>query len=219
MTYTTIHLVRHGEVRNPDHVLYERLPGYHLSDRGHRMAERTALYLAANHSTARAAAVFSSPLERAQETAGAIVGAINPQRAERGEEPLAVRSDDRLIEAGNEFRGTTVGRGEGALWRNGNWRLVTNLYRPSWGETYRHIARRMNDFVQSAVDAFPDGDVIVVSHESPIWTFRCLMETGRPEHNMFKRTVALASVTSFTFDNATHRLVGIAYADPASRVR
>ena len=34
MPTTTIHFVRHGKVYNPDHLLYERLPGFHLSDRG-----------------------------------------------------------------------------------------------------------------------------------------------------------------------------------------
>ena len=39
MPATTIHFVRHGKVYNPDHLLYERLPGFHLSDRGMRMAQ------------------------------------------------------------------------------------------------------------------------------------------------------------------------------------
>ena len=39
MQATTIHFVRHGEVHNPDHILYERLPGFHLSD-GHRPLPR-----------------------------------------------------------------------------------------------------------------------------------------------------------------------------------
>ncbi len=219
MTYTTIHLVRHGEVYNPEHVLYERLPGYHLSERGQRMARRTAQYLAANSGTSRACAIYSSPLERAQETAQRILDAVNAAREGRGQDRLELLTDDRLIEAGNEFRGKTVGRGDGAFWRNGNWKLVTNLYKPSWGESYRHIVHRMSDFIRETIDAHPDSDVIVVSHESPIWCFRCLMETGRPEHNMFKRNAALASVTSFTFDDDTHKLMGIAYADPASRVK
>ena len=33
-----VHLVRHGEVHNPAHVLYGRLEGFGLSDLGHRMA-------------------------------------------------------------------------------------------------------------------------------------------------------------------------------------
>lgn len=46
MSATTIHFVRHGKVYNPDHLLYERLPDFHLSDLGRRMAQATAAYLA-----------------------------------------------------------------------------------------------------------------------------------------------------------------------------
>lgn len=45
MSATTIHFVRHGKVYNPDHLLYERLPDFHLSDLGRRMAQATAAYL------------------------------------------------------------------------------------------------------------------------------------------------------------------------------
>lgn len=240
MPYTTIHLVRHGEVDNPGHVLYERLPGFHLSDRGVRMAERTADYLAANAGPRRAAAVYSSPLERAQETAAPIVAALNEARGRDNQrlldaartrgmsldeagrlpllEPLEIRTDARLIEAGNEFRGKTVGRGEGALWRDGNWRLVLDLYRPSWGESYRHIGARMCSFVLDVLRDHPGEEVIVVGHESPIWCLRRIVETGRPEHNMFLRHTARASVTSITFDCATHEALGVSYADPASEV-
>lgn len=219
MPVTTIHLVRHGEVHNPGHVLYERLPGFHLSARGRRMAEATARYIAANEGMNQAAAVFSSPLERTRETAGAILAALNGIREERGESPLSLATDPRLIEAGNEFRGKRIGHGDGALWRPENLRLIRNLYRPTWGESYRHIGQRMSDFVYEKVDGFPDRQVIVVSHESPIWSFRHLMETGHAEHWMFLRHTALASVTSFTFDCDSHELIAIAYADPAADVR
>ena len=39
---TTVHLLRHGEVHNPEGVLYGRLPGYHLSQLGLQMAQRIA---------------------------------------------------------------------------------------------------------------------------------------------------------------------------------
>ena len=141
MQATTILFVRHGEVHNPDHILYERLPGFHLSDRGRRMAEATARYLAASPQTNTAAAVYSSPLDRTRETAQAILTALNETRMARNEEPLELVTDQRIIEAGNNFRGKRIGHGEGALWRNGNWKLVTNLWKPSWGESYRQIGR------------------------------------------------------------------------------
>ena len=80
MSATTIHFVRHGKVYNPDHLLYERLPDFHLSDLGRRMAQATATYLARNPQTNTIAAVYSSPLDRTRETAGAILDALNPVR-------------------------------------------------------------------------------------------------------------------------------------------
>lgn len=62
---TVVHLLRHGEVYNPEGVLYGRLPGYFLSDLGQEMAIRAAAALADND----VAAVISSPMERAQQTA------------------------------------------------------------------------------------------------------------------------------------------------------
>lgn len=218
MSATTIHLVRHGEVFNPDHVLYERLDGFHLSDRGRRMADATGRYIAQSPQINTAAAVYSSPLDRTRETAEIILGHLNNERIGRGETRIELATDERLIEAGNEFRGRRIGHGDGALWRPENLALVRNLYKPSWGESYRHIAERMSDFVSQKIDEYPGKQIIVVSHESPIWTFRHLLEKGRPEHNMLLRHTALASITSITFDDASHRVMSITYVDPAAHV-
>jgi len=219
MQATTIHFVRHGEVHNPDHILYERLPGFHLSDRGRRMAEATARYLAASPQTNTAAAVYSSPLDRTRETAQAILTALNETRMARNEEPLELVPDQRIIEAGNNFRGTRIGHGEGALWRNGNWKLVTNLWKPSWGESYRQIAARGGACAQEKGREHAGQQIIVVSHESPIWSYRPLLETGHPEHNMLLRHTALASVTSITYDSQTGNVMSITYVDPAAGVK
>lgn len=219
MTATTIHFVRHGKVYNPGHLLYERLPGFHLSDRGRRMAEATAHYLATNPQANTISAVYSSPLERTRETAGAIIDALNAVRADRGESPLELTTDPRVIEAGNEFRGKRIGHGEGALWKNGNWKLVLNLYRPSWGESYRSIAARVSEFAREKVREHPGEQIVVVSHESPIWSYRHLLETGHPEHWMFLRHTALASVTSITYDCESGNVMSITYVDPAADVQ
>ena len=218
MTATTINFVRHGKVYNPDHLLYERLPGFHLSESGRRMAQATGRYMAANPQTNTTAAVYSSPLDRTRETADAILLELNRLRAERGQQQLELLTDPRLIEARNEFRGKRIGHGDGALWRPENLRLVRNLWRPSWGESYRSIANRVQNFALEKVDEHPGEQIVVVTHESPIWSYRHMLETGRPEHNMLLRKTALASVTSITYDNATHDVLSITYADPAKGI-
>ena len=65
---TTVHVMRHGEVYNPEKVLYGRLPGYNLSDRGREQAQSAADWLAPKDITY----VVASPLERAQQTAAPI---------------------------------------------------------------------------------------------------------------------------------------------------
>src|ERR1044072_352501 len=100
---TVVHVMRHGEVENPEGVLYGRLPGYHLSELGRRMADRVAEHLAERDITH----VVASPLERAQEAAEPIGKAHG----------LDVAVDERLIEAANAFQGKTFGVGDGPLRR------------------------------------------------------------------------------------------------------
>jgi hypothetical protein len=96
-----LHLVRHGEVYNPQGVLYGRLPGFHLSEDGKLMAKAAAGFLSGRD----VVALRSSPLDRTLETAA-------PLAAQFG---LEVVTDQRLIEPTNRFEGTTVGVGSGAL--------------------------------------------------------------------------------------------------------
>ena len=62
---STVHVVRHGEVHNPESILYGRQPGWRLSERGEAMAEAVAQW----SSELSLGAIHSSPLERAQQTA------------------------------------------------------------------------------------------------------------------------------------------------------
>ena len=230
MPATTIHFVRHGEVDNPNHVLYERLSGFHLSARGVRMAQATAKYIATVPQMRGITAIYSSPLERTRETAREIENALrniadsayvkahcDEDSAQSQESDIIL--DKRLIEAGNNFRGKRIGYGEGALWKNNNWKLVANLWKPSWGESYRSIATRVGDFAREQVRKHPGEQIVAVTHESPIWSYRHLLETGHAEHNMLLRHTALASITSITYDCKTLRVLSITYVDPAAGVQ
>lgn len=68
---TRISFVRHGRVHNPQAVFYGRLPRFGLSERGRQEAQAAAAVLGDEP----LAAVFSSPLLRARQTAREIVRA------------------------------------------------------------------------------------------------------------------------------------------------
>jgi broad specificity phosphatase PhoE len=194
---TVVHLLRHGEVHNPDHVLYGRLPGYHLSANGRMMAAAAADFFAGRP----VAAVFASPLERAQETAQPVAERLG----------LTITTDDRLIESGNVLEGKSVSLASLAL-NPRNWRYLWNPFRPSWGEPYTQIAGRVLQVVDRARDASRGREAVCVSHQLPIWVTRLSAERKRLWHNPSSRQCALGSVTSLTFDG--DRLTGVSYAVP-----
>jgi broad specificity phosphatase PhoE len=196
---TVVHLMRHGEVENPSGVLYGRLPGYHLSDLGRKMADRVAEHLAGRDITH----VVASPLERAQETAAPIAAVRS----------LETATDDRLIEAENIFQGKTFGVGDGALKNPGNWKHLVNPFKPSWGEPYVDQVVRMKAALDAARDAARGHEAVCVSHQLPIWIVRSFVERRRLWHDPRKRQCTLASLTSFTYDG--DRIVAVGYTEPA----
>jgi len=194
---TVVHLLRHGEVYNPEHVLYGRLPGYHLSANGRMMAVAAADFFAGRP----VAAVFASPLERAQETAQPVAERLG----------LTITTDDRLIESANVLEGKSVSLASLAL-NPLNWKYLWNPFRPSWGEPYTQVAGRMRQAIDRARDASRGKEAVCVSHQLPIWVSRLAAEHKRLWHNPSSRQCALGSVTSLTFDG--DRLTGVSYAVP-----
>ncbi|CAN5346853.1 histidine phosphatase family protein [soil metagenome] len=198
---TVVHVVRHGEVFNPERVLYGRLPQFHLSDLGREMAQVTADYLA----DADVRYVAASPLDRARETAAPIV--------EQHDGELAI--DIRLIEAANHFEGTTIASG-GVLRRPEHWRHMVNPFRPSWGESYRQIATRMLATLTTARLAARGGEAVLVSHQLPVWTMRQRLEGKRLWHDPRQRECTLGSVTSVRYVDDDP--VEVTYAEPAGHL-
>ena len=96
-----IHVLRHGEVENPEKILYGRQPGWRLSSRGQEMAQVVADW----SSNLDLGAIHASPLQRAQETAAPIAAKHN----------LQIKTDDNLIEAANIFEGKKFELGSGVL--------------------------------------------------------------------------------------------------------
>lgn len=200
MSSTIVHLVRHGEVQNPEKILYGRLPGYHLSERGREMAQ-----LAADHLAPRdIALVRCSPLLRAEETAAPIAAAHD----------LPISTDERLIESRNHFEGQRMGHGSARFTDPRNWRYFANPFRPSWGEPYREQVARVISAVHDARAEAEGREAVLVLHQLPIWLTRLSAE-GRPlVHDPRRRQCRLCSVTSLRF--VGDRIVGLDYAEPAA---
>jgi broad specificity phosphatase PhoE len=196
----TVHLLRHGEVHNPDRVLYGRLPGFRLSDLGVRQAQAAADWLAQRD----IGYLVSSPLERAQQTAVPLAEATG----------LDVALDDRLIEADNHLQGRRVAGGKGLFTDPSNWKYLINPVRPSWGEPYAEIAERVLAAARAAGDQADGREAVCVTHQLPIVSARRQAEGQHLFHDPRKRQCGLASVTSFTFDGDT--IVGVDYTEPAS---
>ena len=198
---TVVHVMRHGEVHNPDGILYGRLPDCHLSERGKAQAQAVADWMALRDIVY----VVASPLERAQETAAPI--------AQR--HSLAVDVDENLIESHNVFQGQRVSPGDGALRDPRNWWHLRNPRSPSWGEAYAEIAVRMRGAVERARIKGEGHEAVCVSHQLPVETLRRAMNSQPLHHFPTRRMCNLASVTSFYFDGDDY--VGWGYSELAGR--
>jgi len=161
-----VHLVRHGEVANPDHVVYAALDGFSLSPRGLRQAAAAADHLA----SFPVAAVWSSPLARAVETAGVVADRFG----------LDVHVDPGLTEWGLADR-----------WAGVRWEDLREVFPgeleayldhptelPFAPESLAALAARVVAVVER-VRAGAAGDVVVVSHQDPVQAARLAL-TGRP---------------------------------------
>ncbi|MCS6589033.1 histidine phosphatase family protein [Curtobacterium flaccumfaciens] len=209
MPATRLHLVRHGEVHNPGRVLYGRLPGFGLSDLGTRMAQASAT--AWKDAGVDVRQIVASPLQRTQESAA-------PWSAAYG---LDVTLDERLIEPTNRYEGQPPGFTKRSLGRPSEWPWIANPLRPSWGEAYESIASRMLAAMTTAWESVDEGDVVLVSHQLPIWMVHRKLAGEPLWHDPRKRRCDLSSITTVERVPATStgRFTEVGYADPAQELR
>jgi broad specificity phosphatase PhoE len=200
---TTVHVARHGEVENPEKILYGRQPGWRLSTRGQQMAETLGEW----SKSINLGALHVSPLQRAQETAAPIARAHG----------IEITTDERLIEAANVFEGKSFELGSGVLKHPSSWRHLYNPWKPSWGEPYEEQINRMLAAIFAARKAANGKDAIVVSHQLPIWILRSAIEGRSLLHDPRKRICTLASVTSVHFDDEGV-ISGLSYSEPAGHL-
>ncbi len=192
---TTILMVRHAEVHNPERVFYGRLPTFRLSTWGEQQAERTATFLAQRP----LAAVYSSPLARARQTAALI--------ADR--HPGAQRVVTGLLnELGTAWQGTPYAQFKAGF-------SAYEHRREPGDESIEDIATRMGAFVARVRQRHPGEMIVGVSHGDPIAILRLAL-AGRPLTVASLRTadfVGLGSVTEITYrpDEETPRIATLRF--------
>lgn len=197
---TVVHLLRHGEVHNPEGILYGRRDGFHLSELGRQMAQKVADTIGGRDIVH----LRCSPLERAQETAQPLAVARD----------LAIVTDDRVIESTNKFEGLNFSEGAMTLVKRPRlWRHLWNPARPSWSEPSKQIVARMMAAVDDARRVAEGHEAVIVSHQLPIWTTRLHVEGRRQLHDPRKRQCTLCSLTSFHF--VGDRITQVSYSEPA----
>ncbi len=201
MVASQVHLVRHGEVFNPERVLYGRLPGYPLSDLGMQMAAAAATGLV--ESGCPVTRIIASPLQRTRESAEPVATAFS----------LTVEIDERIIEPTNLFEGKRLRGPGGALRDPRNWPALVNPFRPGWGEPFRSISERMLEAIDDAWNSVDDGDVVLVSHQLPIWMVHRALAGERLAHDPRKRRCELSSIT--TLSRRGDSFIETDYVNPA----
>jgi len=175
-----LHFVRHGEVHNPEGILYGRLEGFGLSARGQEMAGRASTVLA----TRPVERILSSPLQRAVESA-------TPLSVATG---VPIDIDERLTEGLNDFQGTTLNL-KRIVSDPAVWKMLYNPWRPSWGEPYREIAARMLEVAEDARNSVDKGEVVLVTTKWLFGFFIALLPAS-PAHLPHHRRCSLSSITT-----------------------
>jgi probable phosphoglycerate mutase len=182
---TLVLLVRHGQTPTTGQHLPGRTPGLHLSEEGQRQAELAAKRIA---ELPHVDAVYSSPLERARETAAPIAAA-------RG---LRVQIDKGLLEC--DFGQWTGGELK-ELMKKPEWSTVQRYpsgFRFPDGESFSEMQARMGACLERLRNRHPGGVLVAVSHAD---TIKAAVTQAMGAHlDLFQRTaISTCSITAIAY--------------------
>jgi len=168
------------------------------------MAEMAAKSL--KDSGVKIGAIYTSPLLRTKESAAHIETLFG----------LEAKTDERLIEPFNLFEGRKLSARTFALHPQLLYRL-RNPFRPSWGEPYVEVLARMVDAITELAKNTEGGDLVLVTHQLPIWVTHRKAASLELAHNPSKRRCGLSSITTFEVEG--DGVVEVGYLDPAAKIQ
>ncbi len=192
---TLVLLVRHGQTPTTGKVLPGRAAGLHLSDAGRAQAEAAAAAVA---TLRRVDAIYSSPLERARETAA-------PIAATRG---LEVATDPGLLDLDvGDWTGDELKQAA----RRPEWKVVQRYpsgFRFPGGESFTELQARIVGTIEGLVAAHRGGTIVAVSHADPI---KLALAHALGAHiDTFQRiSIAPASITSVAYGELGAAILGV----------
>jgi len=194
--------LRHGQAKNnTERVLAGRTPGVPLTEKGVDQSEQAAKFL----EEMNISAIYSSPIERAKNTAEIIGKHIS----------IDVRIDDRLIELD---MGKFTGRPYDEIFSShGN--VFMKFYRGELEiahngvETFEQVKRRILDIVDHVIENHPDENVVLVTHMDPIKAMLSTVVSLSPE-NLFELIIANASLNIFREYKRKFSISGINVMNP-----
>ncbi len=184
---TMIHLVRHGEVHNPQGILYARLPRFRLSERGQQQAAAAGVYLQHRPLTA----VFSSPMLRARQTAEFIARPHD----------LKVQQSELLNEVLTPHQGRPIAELDAE-----GWIMYEDL--PPDYETPADLLDRVQQMIASVRAQYPEQEVAIVSHGDVVLSVQFWAQGitfSDSTKNSVKVYPATASITTLVFANGVVR--------------
>jgi broad specificity phosphatase PhoE len=164
---TIIYLIRHGEVNNPQEIIYGRLSNYGLSEKGKLEAQKTAEFLEDKHIDE----IYSSPLERATQTAEIIRTKLKLR---------TIHITDEITEVKTSYQGKKF---------NDLDKLQSEVYLkpldPS-DETIEQLAHRMEIFIKELLSKHQGKHLLVVSHGDTIMALKAVIKNTPLEFLPFK---------------------------------
>ena len=158
---TTIYILRHGHVHNPQQVLYGHMPGFHLSEKGKREVQVSADYL---HDKG-ISAVYSSPLLRARQSARIISNTLKISK-------VSIRA--KLTESHTHFQGSPYSEVNAI-----SFDFYSDNHRIETDETLTQITDRMTKQIFAITAEHPEQTIVCVSHGDPILVLYLVMN-GKP---------------------------------------
>lgn len=156
---TRVFFVRHGEVDNPDKVMYGRLPGFPLSAYGKEQIAKTAQILFKKNMNV----IYSSPLLRTKQSAEIISKILH----------LPINYSEEILEVRTSLQGKTFSYVSDHFPKMNVYISVKN--NPS-DETIQDIANRMKKFTDKIIKRHKGKNIVVIGHGDPIMILKAKIE-------------------------------------------